>query len=104
MATVPRVRRTERVGTGVSGAGRIAINSLGQRRLQQAGRQFGEAVGGFGRELAAGEIAREDAQTEREENEWITSTTASAVNRWTLQIEDSKAAAKEGAPKTDSVT
>lgn len=99
MAVVPRARRGEGAGTGISGAGRIRPDSLSVRRLQQAGREFGEAAGGLVSSLTADQMAQEVAQTEKEENEWITSTTSAAVNRWSLQIEDAKAAAPEGAPK-----
>jgi hypothetical protein len=99
MASVPRTRRRESAGTGVSGAGRISLRGSGLAALGQAGTEFGEAVGELPGSLTADQRAREAEQTARTENEWITSTTASAVSRWSLQIKDAQAAAPEGAPE-----
>lgn len=97
MAFVPVVQRTEGVRTGVSSAGKIRPGALAG--LRQAGAEVSRAVGELGEQIVSGEIKKEQEQTEREENQWITETTASAVNRWSLGMEDAKAAAPEGAPK-----
>ena len=97
MAFVPRVQQTGTVGTGVSSAGQISPSVFRDLSREQAG--LAGAAGELGQTVIGVLKDKVDEQTEREENEWITATTGSAVSRWTLGIEDAKAAATEGAPQ-----
>lgn len=98
MATVPRIQRAVSARTGASGAGRIDPGAFSG--LAQAGEEFAAAAGEAVQAVFVEPGLREEAeQTEREENEWITATTASSVEQWTLGFEEAKKTAGEGAPE-----
>jgi len=98
MATVPRIQRTVSAQTGFSGAGRIdpGVFSGLTRASDELAAAAGEAVQAVFVEPG---LKEEAEQTEREENEWITATTASSVEQWTLGFEEAKKTAGEGAPE-----
>ncbi len=97
MARIPFRSQSVSARTGVSNAGRISLNAFAG--LERAQEQFVEAATGLGETLVAGEQKKEAAQTEREENDWITKTTASSVEKWTLGSQEAQASAQEGAPE-----
>lgn len=97
MAKIPFRSQSVSARTGVSGSGRIPVTAFAG--LERAQEKLVEAATGLGETLVAGEQQKEAAQTEREENDWITKTTASSVEKWTLGSQEAQAAAQEGAPE-----